>query len=152
MKKRLFLTWVTHNSRYSEKMKLLKIPKKEWYCFEIQDRILIYTLIYEKLESEWIHEYTLNVLSDHVHLVLTYEEEELSTLIQKIKWFVSFQYSRKKEYSNSGDGRQNQIWAKWYSKTYLDTQEHYQKAIKYTLENHNKHEIPSIYDSVNSMI
>ncbi len=149
MKKRLFITWVTHNSRYSEKMWLLKLKKQEWYFLDYEDRILIYNLISDKLKEEWIEKFTLNVLSDHVHLIFMYEENNLSEFIRKIKWWVSFKYCRIKEFWENLWWRQNKIWARWFSKTYLDTEEHYKKAIKYTLENHIKHEIENIYPFVN---
>ena len=149
MRKRLFITWVTHNSRHNEKMKLLKVWQKEWYYLDDTNRILIYNLICDKLKSEWIKEFTLNVLSDHVHLVLMYEENNLSKLIKNIKWAVSFKYSKLKWFTKSWDWVQNKIWARWYSITYLDNDEHYSKAIKYTLDNHIKHEINNIYQLVN---
>ena len=149
MRKKLFITWVTHNSRYNEKMKLLKLEKSEWYFLNDEDRILIYNLICKKLYQEWIKNFTLNVLSDHIHLVLMYEENNLSEFIRKIKGSISFQYSRIKKFWEKWEWRQNKIWARWFSKTYLDTEEHYEKAIKYTLENHSKHEINNILHSVN---
>ena len=130
-------------------MKLLKIERQEWYFLDDEDRILIYNLILEKLKKEWIANFTLNVLSDHVHLVLIYEENKLSEFIRKIKWWVSFQYSRIKKFSWKWEWRQNKIWARWFSKTYLDTEEHYEKAIKYTLENHEKHNNKNILQFVN---
>jgi hypothetical protein len=42
-------------------------------------------LIVEKLKKENILEFTLNVLSDHIHLVFMYEENNLSKLIKNIK-------------------------------------------------------------------
>lgn len=149
MRKRLFITWVTHNSRYNEKMKLLKLKKSEWCFLNDKDRILIYNLICTKLEKECIKNFTLNVLSDHIHLVFMYEENNLSEFIRKIKGSVSFNYSKIKKFSEKWGWRQSKIWARWFSKTYLDNDEHYEKAIKYTLENHQKHEIKSIYQLVN---
>lgn len=149
MRKRLFITWVTHNSRYNERMKLLKIEKFEWYFLDEEDRILIYNLIYKKINKEWIKDFTLNVLSDHIHLVIMYEENNLPEFIRKIKWAVSFQYSRIKNFWLLWEWRKNKIWARWFSKTYLDTEEYYEKAIKYTLENHEKHEIKNIFQLVN---
>lgn len=112
MRKRLFVTWVTHNSRYNEKMKLLKLEKSEWYFLNDENRVYIYDLICEKLEKENIKDFILNVLSDHIHLVLMYEENNLSKLIKNIKWSVSFKYSRMKWFSKSGDWIQNKIWGK----------------------------------------
>jgi len=149
MKKYFFITWVTHNSRYSEKMSMLKLKKQEWYFLNVEDRIFIYKLISEKLEKEWIKNFTLNVLSDHIHLVFMCEESELSEFIRKLKWAVSFKFLREKWFSKSWDWRNNKLWSRWFSKTYLDTEEHLEKAIKYTLENHEKHEIENILPLVN---
>lgn len=149
MRKRLFITWVTHNSRYNEKMKSLKLEKSEWYFLDDENRVLIYDLISEKLKKEGIKDYTLNVLSDHIHLVFMYEENYLSEFIRKIKWFVSFKYSKIKKFTEKWNWRQSKIWARWYSITYLDNDEHYEKAIEYTLKNHEKHEINNIYQLVN---
>lgn len=149
MRKRLFITWVTHNSRYNEKMKLLKLNKEEWYFLDDENRVLIYNLIYDKIEKEGIKDFILNVLSDHIHLVITYEENNLSKLIKNIKWAVSFNYSKLKGFLKKWEWVQNKIWARWFSITYLDTDEHYKKAIEYTQNNHIKHWINNIYKSVN---
>jgi REP element-mobilizing transposase RayT len=149
MRKRLFITWVTHNSRYNEKMKMLKLENQEWYFLNDEDRVIIYNLICGKLEQDWIKDFTLNVLTDHVHIVLMYEESNLSELIQKIKWGVSYEYTKIKKIVNKWEWRKNKIWARWFSKTYLDTEEHFEKAVKYTLDNHKKHEILDIYQLVN---
>lgn len=133
MRKRLFITWVTHDSRYNERMKMLKLEKQEWYFLNDEDRVLIYNLICEKLEQEWIRDFTLNVLSDHIHIVLMYEENNLPELIRKIKWGVSYDYTKIKNLINKWEWRKNKIWARWFSRTYLDTEEHFEKAVKYNI-------------------
>ena len=145
MLKKLFITWVTHNSRYSERMKLYKVEKKEWYFLDFEDRILIYDLITKKIKNKWIKNFTLNVLSDHIHLVIMYDDEKLSKFIWELKWWVSFEFLRTKNISEKWDWKINKLWAKWFSKTFLNNEEHYEQAIEYTLENHKKHEIKSIY-------
>jgi REP element-mobilizing transposase RayT len=145
MLKKLFITWVTHNSRYSERMKLYKVDKKEWYFLDFEDRILIYNLISKKIKNKWIKNFTLNVLSDHIHLVIMYDDEKLSKFIWELKWWVSFEFLRTKNISEKWDWKTNKLWAKWFSKTFLNNEEHYEQAIEYTLENHKKHEIKSIY-------
>jgi len=51
MRKRIFITWVTHNSRMSERMIKFRVKKDEGYFLEDEDRVLIYDLICEKLED-----------------------------------------------------------------------------------------------------
>ena len=144
MIKKFFITWVTHNSRYSERIKLYKIEKKEWFFLDFENRKIMYNLIFKKLEEKGKKNFTLNVLSDHIHLVLLYDEEKLSKFVWEIKWAVSFEFSRLKQFSEKWLWKWNKVWAKWFSKTFINTDEYYEKAIQYTLENHKKHEIESI--------
>ena len=152
MLKKLFITWVTYNSRYSERMEKYKVEKNEWYFLDFDDRILLYSLISKNLENKWIKNYTLNILSDHVHLVIIYDEDKLSKFIWELKWWISFKYLRIKEISEKWDWKWNKLWAKWFSKTYINTDEHYEKSIEYTLNNHEKHEIKSIYPYINRVL
>ena len=99
----------------------------------------------KKIEKLGIKNFTLNVLSDHVHLLVTYEENNLSKFIQNIKWSVSFYYSKLKWFSKKWEWAQSKLWARWFSITYLDTEEYYEKAIEYTINNHDKHWIKNIY-------
>jgi len=111
MLKKFFITWGTHNSRYSDRMKLYKVEKKEWFFLNLEDRKLMYKLISDKIEDKWIKNYTLNVLSDHIHLVIIYDDEKLSKFIWEIKWAVSFEFSRIKKFSNKWDWKWIKIWA-----------------------------------------
>ena len=144
MLKRFFITWVTHNSRYSERMKLYKIEKEEWFFLDFEDRKIMYNLISKKLEEKGKKNFTLNVLSDHIHLVILYDEEKLSKFVWEIKWWVSFDFSRLKSFSEKWFWKGTKIWAKWFSKTFINTDEHYEKAIDYTLNNYEKHNIKNI--------
>jgi len=133
-------------------MKLFKVEKSEWYFLDFDDRILIYDLIYTKVENQWIKNFTLNVLSDHVHLVIMYDDEKLSKFVWEIKWWVSFEYLRNKKISEIWNWKWNRLWAKWFSKTFLNTDEYYEKAIEYTFNNSEKHWIESIYRQINRML
>ncbi len=149
MKKRFFITWVTHNSRYSEKMWLLKLKKKEGYFLNFENRVFLYKLIIEHLDKYDVKYFALNILSDHVHLIIEYWEKQLPELIRKIKWGVSFNYCRKNNISQSWDGKINKLWARWYSTTFINTEEQFYKAIEYTKNNHIKHDIENIYPEIN---
>ncbi len=52
MKKKLFITWVTYNSRYSERMEKFKVEKQEGYLLSDENRVKVYNLIIKKLEQE----------------------------------------------------------------------------------------------------
>jgi len=130
-------------------MKSLKLKKQQWYFLDLEDRILLYNMLQESLDNNHVDYYALNVLSDHIHVVLEYDPAMLADLVQKIKWGVSFQYTWLKNIQEPWEWRKNKIWARWYSMTYIDSEEHFSKAIHYTLNNHIKHEIEDIYPYVN---
>jgi hypothetical protein len=66
--------------------------------------------------------------------------------VRKLKWFSSFKVSKDFLYSDPGEWRQNKIWWKWYSLTYLNTQNHLDTAVKYVNKNHLKHWVENILD------
>ena len=144
MEKNIFLTWVTRNSRISERMIKYKISRWDPIIFELERRKFIFDSLKEKLNDEQIKYYALNVLSDHVHLVCTCDIQKISLLIQNLKWYSSFMFSKKYNFSKKGKWKQTKIWAQWYSITYLNTQNHLDKAIEYTISNHDKHKLENI--------
>ena len=140
------MTWVTYSSRVSERMIQYKVRKWEGVFLDVGKRKFIYKLLLWKLQEEEITYYALNVLSDHVHLIACIENNEIEEIVRKLKWFSSFKISKDFLYSESWVGRQNKIWWKWYSLTYLNTQMHLDTAVKYVNDNHLKHWVENILD------
>ena len=138
------ITWATHNSRISERMVKYKVKKGDPFIFTEQMRNDIYKHIIEKIQKNNYNVIEFNVLSDHVHLIILCHEKELNQIVRNLKGYSSFLFCKQLNLSIEGAGRQNKIWAKGYSHTFLRDDEHFLKAIEYVKNNHIKHNIPSI--------
>jgi len=165
-------TWVTHNSRISDRM--IKNRVKVWEPFfmdlEIRKKVLFF--LNEKI---WIMQQqakacrcveteieeqqakacrcgksldfkvlALNVLSDHVHIIIESDEENITGIIRNLKWYSSFMLSRYLKLSEKWEWKQIKIWAKYGSKTFIRDEKHLNSSIEYVLNNHLKHEVESV--------
>jgi len=148
--KAFLLTWVTHNSRVSERMLKYKVKKGEAFLmnFEMSNDVCKY--LNEKIKKEKYKILAKNVLSDHIYLVLICSEDELSEITQSLKGYTSFFLGRRLGINAKKEGRQNKIWTKGSDYTYLEKEEHLLNSIEYTNNNHLKHKIPAIDSKLQS--
>jgi hypothetical protein len=86
-----FITFVTHNSRISERMVVYGVEKGEPLIFSAEDQLFIAEKIAEAIKRYGLFVITFNVLPDHIHLViLAKTEKELGEYIRKIKGKLGF--------------------------------------------------------------
>lgn len=142
--KAFLITWVTHNSRISERMIEYKVQKGEPFILDYEMRNSICRFLNEKIAKEGYQVLAKNVLHDHVHLVLICAEHEIANIIQNLKGYTSFFLGKQLLLSKDKEGRQNKIWAKGSNYSYLDKEKHLLNSIEYTNNNHLKHDIPMI--------
>lgn len=154
--KTFLITWVTHNSRVSERMiefsEVIDYHREnnpnlwdgEPFFLDETMRDFLMEKLNEKIRQEHLRVLAKNILRDHVHIVIISTEDEIDEIVRKLKWYTSFCLGRELKLTVADEWRQNKIWAKGSSHTYLDTESHLQNAIEYTRLNHNKHEIPEI--------
>ena len=133
------VTWVTHNSRISERILRFRIKTNEAIIFDEQMRNGVYKYLCEKIERERYQVLGLNVLNDHVHCVLVCDECKLERIVKNLKGYSAFMLNSQLGFSVKGNGRQTKIWAKGYSHTFLQTEKHISNALEYTRNNHLKH-------------
>ncbi len=138
------VTWVTHNSRVSERMVQFGVRRGEPFIFKENQRNDVYNYLVGKILKEGYKILALNVLDDHVHCIVVCEENELDEIVRNLKGYSSYSLSRQLKLSVDSKGRQSKIWAKGYSHTYIDTDEHLQNGIIYINENHKKHGLAPI--------
>jgi REP element-mobilizing transposase RayT/type I restriction-modification system DNA methylase subunit len=138
------ITWVTHNSRVSERMFEYGVKTGESFILNEVMRNLVCEYLNEKIEKEGYKVLAKNVLDDHVHIVLVCAENEISEIVRNLKGYSSFALSRKLKQSVAEGGRQSKIWAKGSSNTLLESEEHFSNAVEYTNNNHLKHNLPPL--------
>lgn len=129
------VTFVTHNSRVSERMVTYGIVGKYPLIFTPDDQIFIA----EKLVETWgkyaIKVVACNVLPDHVHLVMAAPNEtELSEQVKKMKGYTSYEFQRNRVLENKGP-----IWAQKYHDRRVRSENSLQDIINYVVYNHLKH-------------
>ncbi len=134
-----FVTFVTHNSRISERMVTynseLFIENLTPYIFNLNKRILITQLIIDQCKKHNIKVCSLNVLPDHVHIVIAgTNKSDIDKKVQLIKGGSSFLF--KKEII---EFEVKHIWAQKYHLEYINTVIDLLNIIEYINNNHYKH-------------
>ena len=133
-----FVTWVTHNSRVSERMVEFLPPgfikSKKSFILNYKLQLRVAHLIALSSEKYKLPIVTFNVLPDHVHmLVVVKNEEELALKIGNLKGF-SAHILRKENHIKS------KIWARKFNRKWIKDTRSLYSVINYIDENHHKHE------------
>lgn len=95
------ITTATHNSRYSERMFKYHVNVGEAVYLSENDAIFITQTISDitkesKEKNEEIYLLAYNICSDHLHILLVCEEEEVSKIVGKIKAITAKKYNIEK--------------------------------------------------------
>ncbi len=80
-----FVTWVTHNSRISERMIKFGVEKGGGARLSLEDETFISEIILEVVSGDGLEVLAYNICRDHVHMVLVCEDGELSGIVGKLK-------------------------------------------------------------------
>jgi REP element-mobilizing transposase RayT len=134
-----FVTFVTHNSRVSERM--INYNSREFianlkpYIFDTKKRKLITQYIIEQCVNHSIKVAALNILPDHVHILLgASDKKDLDNKVQLIKGGSSFKYKRIVDAKD-----EKSIWAQKYHNENTKDEAHLLNIIEYINNNHHKH-------------
>ena len=144
------ITWVTHNSRVSERMVEFGVRTGEPVVLNDKQRLVIANALSEKIQEKRYRILAANVLTDHVHCVLVCEKNDVADIVQQLKGYSSHQHNRLLQLSVADRGRQTKLWAKGSSQTELETEKHWLNAIEYVQNNHIKHNMSIIGSSLHN--
>ena len=133
------ITWVTHNSRVSQRMIEYKVKKGEafWLTEELENKVT--EIIADIVQKDDLNVLAYNICGDHVHIILVCEETEVPTIVGKLKGKSS---QRLKEYLQIPKEEQFTLWAQKYSNTTIDDDEQLWNAVGYIKANREKHKLP----------
>ncbi|MCJ7529687.1 MAG: transposase [Anaerolineales bacterium] len=132
-----FVTFVTHNSRISERMVTHGVQTGEPLIFSAEDQVLIAEKIFETCRREQIAIVTANILLNHVHLVVAAEDEPtLEEHIRKIKGAISYIFQRARGWEK-GSGQH--VWAQKFNRVPITDQAALENIVAYVTDNHIKH-------------
>ncbi|MFA9289680.1 MAG: Eco57I restriction-modification methylase domain-containing protein [Solirubrobacteraceae bacterium] len=135
-KKPFHITWVTHNSRISQRMIDNKVKLSEAYWLEDEQEIMVAQTIKEIVEQDELNVMAFNICGDHIHILLVCEEEEIPNIIRKLKGKSS---QKLKEYLQIPKEEQFTLWTQKYSTTYIDSEDQLWNTVEYIRNNRRKH-------------
>ena len=134
------VTWSTKNSRISEKMIRAHAKTGDPVVLTEEMREIAVRAIEEKVIEEKFRMLALNVLQDHVHILLVCDKKDLEDTVRKLKGYSSYSISLQLELSVAEGGRQTRIWARSFSDTNIRDENHLYETMKYIQNNHLKHD------------
>ena len=133
-----FVTWVTHNSRVSERMVEFLPPDfikgLDPVILNCDDQIFVAQLIAECISKYELPTVTFNVLPDHVHALFAVKsEKELELKVGNSKGYSSHVFRKEKIL-------EPRLWARKFNRNWIKSDEHLGNVIAYINENHIKHQ------------
>ena len=130
-----FVTFVTHNSRISERMVTYGVEMGEPLIFSAEDQIFVAGRITEAAKRYEVAIATFNVLPDHVHMVVAAEtERELNEHIRKIKGFSSREFQQSRNWDKG-----QHVWAQKFNRQPIEDETALTNILDYVRNNHIKH-------------
>jgi len=133
------ITWATHNSRVSERMIKYGVWPGEPLLLDNESELYITMAIVRIVNYKGYRVHAFNICRDHVHLIIECQESELPGIIRLLKGKSSQRY---KEYCSIEPHVEFHLWTQKYGKEYITSNEHYYNAIRYVVNNREKHGLP----------
>ncbi|MFA6271873.1 MAG: transposase [Patescibacteria group bacterium] len=131
------ITWVTHNSRVSERMVQFGVKRGEPVVLNNDDEVEITRYIAHMVHEEELRVIAYNICRDHVHMILLCTELEKDNIIRKFKGKSAQLYKHKHGYKE-----EFHLWAQKYSYTPIESDEQMMNTIEYIQYNREKHNLP----------
>lgn len=120
----------------------------------LDERNRMADILAERIRMKKYRVLALNVLQDHVHLLLAAEEEEVTKIIDDLKGYSSYTFNRIQEKTTADDGtggltpasRKNirKRWSRKYNTDLVADSSQVEKVIEEIQHNHLKHGLLSI--------
>ena len=129
------ITWVTHNSRISERMKLYKVKKGGPVYFNDDEKKEISGYL-----DMIAKEYDINILNkkvncDHVHVLLSCEESERDDIVRTLKSKSTYYYKKTRNIDH-----EFHLWAQKYNSSVIKSEEELNNVDNYIEYNELKHD------------
>ncbi|MDD2345457.1 MAG: N-6 DNA methylase, partial [Bacteroidales bacterium] len=149
-KKVWHVTWVTHDTRTSERMKKYRVrqPKANGELhidrsvyLEGDEAIKVTEIIQSIVTEEQYNCLAYNICNDHVHMLLVCDEEELSDIVRKLKGKSAQLF---KEYLGIPKDETFNLWAQKFDRRVVESHEYLKNAEKYIFNNREKHSLLDI--------
>ena len=157
-KKIWHVTWVTHDTRTSARM--IKYKVREFkrngeghidrpYFFDEKEAIEITRIISDIIVEDNYNCLEYNVCSDHIHIILVCDEEDLPNVVRKLKGKSAQKF---KEYLGLDKEDTFHLWAQKFDRNFITSETELQNKINYIRNNRAKHVLPDINKGLQPLV
>ncbi|HOV15607.1 MAG TPA: transposase, partial [Spirochaetota bacterium] len=132
------ITWVTHNSRISERMIEYNVKKGEPFVFTDEQEIYITEILKNIIVEEGYKILAYNICKDHIHILIACNPKELPNIIKKLKGKSSQKF---KEWLKIPSEEEFHLWAQKYDEKEITDDNRFENTINYINNNRTKHQL-----------
>ena len=157
-KKAWHVTWVTHDTRTSERMIKYKVRERkangEMYVdrsiyLDDKDALKVTEIISNIIVEEKYNCLAYNIGDDHVHILLVCDEEELTNIVRKLKGKSAQKF---KEHLGLAKDETFNLWAQKFDRKLISSEEQFANTIEYIANNREKHHLPDINKGLQPLV
>ncbi|MDX9883727.1 MAG: Eco57I restriction-modification methylase domain-containing protein [Prolixibacteraceae bacterium] len=154
-KKAWHVTWVTHDTRTSERMIKYKVKERrangEMHVdrsvyLDESDALKVSEIISDIVVEEKYNCLAYNIAEDHVHILLVCDEEELTNIVRKLKGKSAQKF---KEHRGLAKDETFNLWAQKFDRRLIESEEQLANTIEYIVNNREKHRQKRNQDALN---
>ncbi|MGR3318580.1 MAG: transposase [Candidatus Anammoxibacter sp.] len=133
------VTWVTHNSRVSERMKKFDIKPGMAVILSGKLQINVTEEIKNITREDNLRILAYNILIDHVHILIVCVCEELPNIVRKLKGRTA---QKIKEFLGIPRDVHFHLWAQKFNCSHIERDDKFYSTIEYIMNNRRKHNLP----------
>lgn len=152
------ITWVTHNSRVSERMVEFGVQRGAAVFLDLDQEIQVMGYIRDVVVGSGLKVMDANICGDHVHMVLVCGEGERSGIVGKLKSISSRRYNVSRGWTVPRPKQggmppcattavrgvtQSILWAQKYHWNEVTDEYYLSNALNYIHRNRTKHRLPA---------
>jgi REP element-mobilizing transposase RayT len=130
------VTMVTHNSRYSERMKKYRVKASPAFWLEPEDEVKLCGIIGDIVEKYHMKFHQFNICGDHAHILMEVEDGKLEDTVKTLKSLSALGYKRSLGIAAKSAFH---LWAQKFNKQLVDSPEYLKSLIQYISSNRLKH-------------
>jgi len=133
------VTWVTHNSRISQRM--IDQHVKVGPAIDLDDKAeeKITEIIADIIREKNYTVYAYNICRNHIHILIKCDDNAVGDIVRQIKGKSAQLY---KEYLGKTANESFHLWAQKFNKWLITSDEELHKTMEYILYNRKKHGLP----------
>jgi REP element-mobilizing transposase RayT len=130
------VTWVTHNSRVSQRMIDYHVKKETGIRLDEKAEVKITEIIGGIIRDKNYAVYAYNICLDHVHMLIECEDNTVSNVVRQIKGKSAQLY---KEYLGQNMSDSFHLWGQKFNKWLITSDDEFCRTMEYIVHNRRKH-------------